>query len=196
MFIDQATPVAQQGVNVVFIDADSFHNKLQSTKFTIHDYVQMVLQRKRHPSVSALTFGYFLQLNDFLQLNVLMQSNVVLDMSERAPTLTAAELNYVKDSVLMDLTQPSGTYLQAESQNTETKVSYDTLPLDGQTVVVVVQKGFANHLADSKDNFRGFVLACIRCMDSFNCDKTQLNQLYLSLQMTAAPFELLRISIQ
>lgn len=173
-------------VNITFVDAANF-NRLQSAHFKMQDFKDVVRQAKANTAMSVMTLAYLIELNNHLSEIVIGQNRVLCQLA-----LTENERTYTEFAVLQDMTTPASPHYLGE----QAKLCYDTLPLDDHSLIIVVQKGFLNHLADNKDNYREFVLACIRCMDRFNCDLSQLNQLYLQLQLTAAPFELLRCRIQ
>lgn len=58
---------------------------------------------------------------------------------------------------------------------------YEILPVDHENFLVVVGSGFLYHLTQSKDAAVAYVLACLSCIDRFNCASPQLNELYLRL---------------
>lgn len=58
---------------------------------------------------------------------------------------------------------------------------YEFMPIDSENFMVVVGRGFLYHVTQSKDNLQRFVLACLGCIDHFNCTDLQLNTLYLRL---------------
>lgn len=178
-----ATPVTR--LAITFVDKDSF-SRLQSAHLKLDDFVSLANNSKPSSALSVMSHAYLCELNRVLSDVVLGYIPDIL-----APAQTTKESQYTAYAVWEDMTQ---NHTGLVDQGAE--LSYDPLPVDAQHLLVVVQKGFLYHLADSKDNFKQFVLACIRCMDRFNCDLSQLNQLYLQLQLSEAPFELLRCRIQ
>lgn len=173
-------------LKVIFVDAANFNN-LQSQHFNLVEFPALIHNGTRKDALSVMTHAYLIELNSYLSDLVFghICDSIYIPLSQR-------ESDYTKFAVRGDMSPTEACALSDEAQ----KLSYDTLPIDAQTLIVVVQKGFLNHLADSKDNYRAFVLACIRCMDRFNCDLSRLNQLYLRLQLTSAPYELMRCRIQ
>lgn len=81
----------------------------------------------------------------------------------------------------------NGTYLKEQAKqylNDETEGNtsfYEIQLIDNQNFMVVVGRGFLHHVTQSKDNLLAYVLACLRCLDHFNCSYLQLNTLYLRL---------------
>lgn len=185
MYNELAGSEPVQRIGITFVDAANFNN-LQSQHFKMAEFPELIWSGARQDALSVMTHAYLVELNNYLSELVIGTTPIShhLALSER-------EKEYTRFAVHGDMTEEC----YAQLGDTQ-KLSYDTLPIDGQTLIVVVQKGFLNHLADSKDNYRAFVLACIRCMDRFNCDLSQLNQLYLRLQLTSAPYELMRCRIQ
>ena len=181
--LEASEPV--QRIGITFVDAANFNN-LQSQHFKMAEFPELIWSGARQDALSVMTHAYLAELNNYLSELVIG----VLPISTHHVPLSEREKDYARFAVQGDMT--ANCLPLGDTQ----KLSYDTLPIDGQTLIVVVQKGFLNHLADSKDNYRAFVLACIRCMDRFNCDLSQLNQLYLRLQLTSAPYELMRCRIQ
>lgn len=173
-------------VNITFVDAANFE-RLQSAHFKMQDFKDVIRQGSSSSAMSVMTLSYLISLNNYLSEIALGRRSELRQLA-----LTANESHYTEFAVMQDMTTPSPPLYLGE----QAKLCYDTLPVDDHSLIIVVQKGFLNHLADNKDNYREFVLACIRCMDRFNCDLSQLNHLYLQLQLTAAPFELLRCRIQ
>lgn len=173
-------------LQITFVDAANFE-RLQSHHFNMAEFVPLIHQQKHKNVLSVMTHAYLIELNHYL-------SDLLFGFPRglNQVSLSEREAEYTRYAVSTDMVTPD--YL--DSCVGETKLFYDTLPIDSHSLIVNVQKGFLNHLADSKDNYREFVLACIRCMDRFNCDKSQLNQLYLQHQLSSAPFELLRCRIQ
>jgi hypothetical protein len=185
MYNELAASEPVQQIGITFVDAANFNN-LQSQHFKMAEFPELIWGGARQDALSVMTHAYLVELNNYLSELVVgnIQISTHVPLSEREKEYTRFA---VQDDMKGECCVPLG-----DTQ----KLSYDTLPIDGQTLIVVVQKGFLNHLADSKDNYRAFVLACIRCMDRFNCDLSQLNQLYLRLQLTSAPYELMRCRIQ
>lgn len=172
-------------ISVTFVDQDSF-KRLQSTHFKMEDFAKLVRSGKPSTALSVMSHAYLAELNRLI-------SDLVLGRIEdyQAPVQTPKEIQYTTYAVWEDMTQSLPTCALEPPE-----LCYDALPLDAQSLLIVVQKGFLYHLAGNKDNYKQFVLACIGCMDRFNCDLSQLNQLYLQLQLSDAPFELLRCRIQ
>lgn len=185
MYNELAASEPVQRIGITFVDAANFNN-LQSQHFKMAEFPELIWSGVRQDALSVMTHAYLVELNNYLSELVIGSTPI----STHVP-LSEREKNYTRFAVQGDMTAEHCVPL-GDTQ----KLSYDTLPIDGQNLIVVVQKGFLNHLADSKDNYRAFVLACIRCMDRFNCDLSQLNQLYLHLQLTSAPYELMRCRIQ
>lgn len=185
MYNELAVSEPTQQISITFVDAANFNN-LQSQHFKMAEFPTLIWGGARQDALSVMTHAYLVELNNYLS-ELVIGSNPI---SSHIP-LSEREKDYICFAVQGDMTEEHCVPL-GDTQ----KLSYDTLPIDGQNLIVVVQKGFLNHLADSKDNYRAFVLACIRCMDRFNCDLSQLNQLYLRLQLTSAPYELMRCRIQ
>jgi hypothetical protein len=184
--------------SITFVDRDNF-TRLQSAHFKMEDFVTVVRSGKPSSQLSVMTHAYLCELNTRLSELVLGQN-----LPSFGPNQSTKEAQYTEFSVWDDMTRPRmecevmGDSLLSRSLTPQKphELCYDALPVDGQNLLIVVQQGFLYHLADSKDNYKQFVLACIRCMDRFNCDLSQLNQLYLQLQLSEAPFELLRCRIQ
>lgn len=171
--------------SVTFVDRDSF-NRLQSSHFKMDDFVRLVRSRKPSSGLSVMSQAYLCELNVKLaELTSLGYNEYIL-----RPPQSPVEIKYTEFAVWEDMT--CGPTTAGEPS----ELCYDALPVDGQNLLIVVQKGFLYHLADNKNNYKQFVLACIRCMDRFNCDLSRLNRLYLQLQLSEAPFELLRCRIQ
>lgn len=188
---DIASPLlagySDTALRVTFIDHSNFV-RLQSMHFTLEDFPKLIHEGKKTDKLSVMSQAYLSQLNVFL-------SEVVLGQLIALPTPAQSEKEkqYTLYSVTSDLLCPG--YVEVASSDTQ-KLCYDTLPVDSRSLVVVVQQGFLNHLANNKDSYTQFVLDCIRCMDRFNCDTSQLNKLYLNIRLTGAPYELLRCRIQ
>lgn len=172
-------------VSITFVDRDSFV-RLQSPHFKMDEFVTLVHSARSSESLSVMSHAYLAELNTRLSELVLGSS-----FCFSGPAQTPREAKYTAFAVWQDMTVSCEDFSEKTPE-----LCYDALPVDGQNLLIVVQKGFLYHLADNKDNYKKFVLACIRCMDRFNCDLSQLNQLYLQLQLTEAPFELLRCRIQ
>lgn len=77
------------------------------------------------------------------------------------------------------LEQQAKSYLN--DQSAENTSFYEIQLIDNQNFMVVVGKGFLHHVTQSKDNLLAYVLACLSCLDRFNCNYMQLNTLYLRL---------------
>lgn len=81
----------------------------------------------------------------------------------------------------------NSTYLLAQAKaylndaSEENTSFYEIQLIDNQNFMVVVGRGFLHHVTQSKDNLLAYVLACLRCLDHFNCSYLQLNTLYLRL---------------
>ena len=172
----------RETLEIAFITKDLFV-RLQSARFELDEFLKAVKQSQTPSVMSTMTHAYLNHLNNKLSELVLGQQRVY-----PGPAITERERKYTEDAVMADMVQ--------ECPTEQSQLCYDTVPVDGNKLLVVVHKGFLNHLASSKDNYEQFVLACIRCMDRFNCDLSQLNHLYLLLKFVGATHELLRCRIQ
>ena len=97
-----------------------------------------------------------------------------------------ASINYALhgEQVIFDNPQDGQTELVKDFLNAEESLDsafYEILPIDNENMLVVVSRGFLYHLTQSKDALLQFILACLGCLDRFNCTSLQLNRLYLRL---------------
>lgn len=172
----------RESVEIAFVTQDLFV-RLQSANFKLDEFIKAVKLSQTPSMMSTMTHAYLSHLNKKLSKLVLGKQWLY-----PGPAITERERKYIKDAVKADMVQ--------ECPTEQSQLCYDTVPVDGNKLLVVVHKGFLNHIAGSKDNYEQFVLACIRCMDRFNCDLSRLNHLYLLLKFVGATHELLRCSIQ
>ena len=179
---DVSCSSGRETMEIVFVTQDLFV-RLQSAHFKLDEFVKAVKLSQTPSVMSTMTHAYLSHLNNKLSELALGQQCFY-----PGPAITERERKYIEDAVMADMTQ--------ECPTEQSQLCYDTVPVDGNKLLVVVHKGFLNHLAGSKDNYEQFVLACIRCMDRFNCDLSQLNHLYLLLKFVGATHELLRCRIQ
>lgn len=171
-----------------FVDRKNF-NRLQSTHFQLKDFETLVC-KNTSDKVSVTTQAYLAYLNKLLNEQVLS-----VDLHYDPPAQAPHEVEYTHSAVWQDMTMME-SYRVAAVDTDPSLLCYDTIPINDHGLLIVVGDGFLYHLASNKDNYIQFILACIRCMDRFNCDLSQLNKLYLQLRLSAAPYELLRCRIQ
>lgn len=171
-----------------FVDRKNF-NRLQSAHFQLKDFETLVC-KNTSDKVSVTTQAYLAYLNKLLREQVLS-----VDLHYDPPAQAPHEVEYTHSAVWQDMT----TLYNCNDIAVDTDRSllcYDTIPINDHGLLIVVGDGFLYHLASNKDNYIQFILACIRCMDRFNCDLSRLNKLYLQLRLSGAPYELLRCRIQ
>lgn len=172
-----------------FVDRKNF-DRLQSGHFQLKDFEDLVC-KNTSDKVSVTTQAYLSYLNKMLSEQVLG-----LDLHYDPPAQAPHELEYTHSAVWQDMTVLENYRDDVAVDTDPSLLCYDTIPISDQRLLIVVGDGFLYHLASNKDNYIQFILACIRCMDRFNCDLSQLNKLYLQLRLSGAPYELLRCRIQ
>ena len=171
-----------------FVDRKNF-NRLQSTHFQLKDFENLVC-KNTSDKVSVTTKAYLAYLNKLLNEQVLG-----VDLHYDPPAQAPHEVEYTRSAVWQDMATLDHWDVTAVDTD-RSLLCYDTIPINDHGLLIVVGDGFLYHLASNKDNYIQFILACIRCMDRFNCDLSQLNKLYLQLRLSGAPYELLRCRIQ
>ena len=171
-----------------FVDRKNF-NRLQSTHFQLKDFENLVC-KNTSDKVSVTTQAYLAYLDKLLNEQVLS-----VDLHYDPPAQAPHEVEYTHSAVWQDMTMLDNCDDTAVDTD-RSLLCYDTIPINDHGLLIVVGDGFLYHLASNKDNYIQFILACIRCMDRFNCDLSRLNKLYLQLRLSGAPYELLRCRIQ
>ena len=179
---------APNTLNFQFVDRRNF-NRLQSAHFQLKDFENLVC-KNTSDKVSVTTQAYLTYLDKLLNEQVLS-----VDLHYDPPAQAPHEVEYTHSAVWQDMTVLE-SYRVAAVDTDPSLLCYDTIPINDHGLLIVVGDGFLYHLASNKDNYIQFILACIRCMDRFNCDLSQLNKLYLQLRLSGAPYELLRCRIQ
>lgn len=171
-------------LQLTFIDEPNY-KRLQGVHFTLDDFTQVLEENAMKDRMALLTLAHIQFMNQRL-------TDLIFGKTWDVPrvALSSRETDYVEETVTEFLVQYGDEDCQPERP-----LCFDTVFIGNSNLLVVVKRGFLNYLAETKDNFKQFVLACIRCSDRFNCDKSQLNKLYLQLQLSDAPYELLRCRI-
>lgn len=165
---------------LTFVDRKSFKN-LQSRDFKITDFVKVVSNfSEQHSAISSMTQEYMRYLNNRMYY-ILFGIN--LDYGRIVET---ADSNYIKDLF----------YTNLVNEYAAPDVFYEILPVSDTEYLVVLENGFLNYLTSTKSASEEFVLACLRCIDQFKCDKSQLTRLYLNLRLIPDYSKLLAIRVR
>ena len=161
----------------IFVDRDTYTALgVNSRNFTHTDWLHLVGDvRKLDNVMSAHSLSFVLQLNQAV-CSCLYGLCVAQD-----PGLS---------SELPDTRSEVGEFL---TRCDDTALSYEILPIDGQSFLVVVGGGFLHHMTHSKDSVQRFVLHCLGHLDRFKRSDTALDQLYLKLLFVPQYETLLRL---
>jgi hypothetical protein len=164
--IDNTTPAPRVPVNWGFIDRETYASLKES-----------------HKALSIDKFKNLCQKNSEVCKHLSESSNAyVILLNDRVNKVLFGYENGVRPSGLLNehyLGEQLNTYLNEEVNNDDP--FYEILPVDNENFLVVVGRGFLHHLTQSKDAALQYVLACLGCLDRFNCEASQLNELYLRL---------------
>lgn len=153
---------------LTFVDRKSFSN-LQGREFKISDFPQVVKNFSApHPAISAMTQEYMRYLN-----NEMYRILFGTDLGDQKYRLSSVDSTYIRDLFVSNLVD---AYATPDS-------FYEILPISDTEYLVVLENGFLNYLTSTKNAPEEFVLACLRCMHQFKCDKSQLIRLYLNLRL-------------
>ena len=164
--------------HLVFIDRRNYKSILDGGHVTLGDLTKVVNSYLPKPkSISTLTHEIIKTINYRCY-----QTLFGIDLSG-FDVLSSQEKTYVYEAVKEILAVPQ----------TEEGAFYEILPIDNQAFLVIVENGFLHHLTLTKDNCVAFVLACLRCQDQFSCEKSQLNRLFLNLQLNQQYLRLLQV---
>lgn len=164
--IDNTTPTPRAPVNWGYIDRETYASLKETRKTLSIDKFKNLYQKESEvcKHLSESSHAYVVLLDDRI--------NKVLFGCERG----------VRFGELLNecyLGEQLNTYLSDEVTNGD--AFYEILPVDNENFLVVVGRGFLHHLTQSKDAALQYVLACLGCLDRFNCEASQLNELYLRL---------------
>lgn len=166
---------------LTFVDRKTFNN-LEGVAFNIKDFPKAVENYgPQHTSISSMTQNYMRYLN-----NEMYRILFGIDLGDQKYTLMSVDLGYIRDlfhSNLVDAYATPGVF-------------YEILPVSDTEYLVVLENGFLNYLTSTKSAPEEFVLACLRCMHQFKCDKSQLIRLYLNLRLNDDFYKLLNMRIR
>lgn len=81
----------------------------------------------------------------------------------------------------MGQSESGSVTIDAPQPGKEPGTFYEIFPTSGQRQLIVVEKHFLNHLTQSKDSCKAFVLAYLSHLDHFGLTNVSLNELYLKL---------------
>ena len=161
----------------IFVDRDTYTALgANSRHFTVTDWLHLHGDTKKLcSSMSVHTLAFVLQLNDAVThclhgLTPIRQ----LDITPELPDTRSEAQEF--------LTRPI-----------ETVLSYEILPIDGQSFLVVIGGGFLHHMTHSKDSVQRFILHCLGHLDRFKRSDAALDQLYLKLLFVPQYETLLRL---
>lgn len=164
-----------------FVDRKSFNN-LQGREFKLSDFTKVVGNySEQHPAISTMTQDYMRYLNN--QLYYILFGTTLGDLKYR---LNNTDATYIRDLFFTNLVNEYATPV----------AFYEILPVSDTEYLVVLENGFLNYLTSTKNAPQEFVLACLRCMNQFKCDKSQLIRLYLNLRLIADYNKLLAMRIR
>ena len=166
---------------LTFVDRKTFNN-LQGREFTISDFPKVTQNfSAAHPAISAMTQEYMRYLNNELY-RILFGAN----LGYQSYRLSTVDSTYVRDLFISNLVNEWSTPVSF----------YEILPITDTEYLVVLENGFLNYLTSTKSAPEEFVLACLRCMHQFKCDKSQLTRLYLNLRLNADYHKLLAMRVR
>lgn len=166
---------------LTFVDRKTFNN-LQGREFNISDFPKVVDNYgSSHKAISAMTQDYMRYLNN--EMYRIFFGTMLGDQKYR---LTSTDINYIRDLFISNL---------VNEWNTPDSF-YEILPISDVEYLVVLENGFLNYLTSTKSAPEEFVLACLRCMHQFKCDKSQLTRLYLNLRLNADYHKLLAMRVR
>ncbi len=164
-----------------FVDRKTFNN-LQGREFDISDFPKVMENYgSSHKAISAMTQDYMRYLNNEMH-RIFFGTN----LGDQKYRLSSVDINYVRDLFISNLVNEWSTPVSF----------YEILPISDVEYLVVLENGFLNYLTSTKSAPEEFVLACLRCMHQFKCDKSQLTRLYLSLRLNADYHKLLAMRVR
>lgn len=166
---------------LTFVDRKSFTN-LQGRQFNLSDFPKVVGNYSdQHPAISTMTQDYMRYLNN--QLYYILFG---VNLGDQKYRLSNTDATYIRDLFFTNLVNEYAT----------PEAFYEILPVSDTEYLVVLENGFLNYLTSTKNAPEEFVLACLRCMNQFKCDKSQLIRLYLNLRLISDYNKLLAMRIR
>lgn len=166
---------------LTFVDRQSF-SKLQGRDLALRDFINITQNYgESHKSISTITQNFMRYLN-----NEMYRVFFGTRLGDLEHQMDITDMTYIRELFIERLTG---------SENPQ-GLLFEILPVTDAEYVVVLEKGFLNYLTSTKAAPEEFVLACLRCMHHFKCDKSQLIRLYLNLKLIEGYHKLLSLRIR
>lgn len=179
-------PIAKQEVYPVLGFIDNTYFKSLSDKNTsiedIYDYTRVYENRKE--SVSNLSLAYIEYLN-----KELFRILVNIDLGDCKNLVSSQERDYIKTKFKAEVLSPSLDYIPQDN------LCYEIIPVNNDKFLVVISKGFINYVTSTKENYKEFLLSCLRAFDRFNCSTSAINKLYVNLLLNDKYLDLVKLKI-
>lgn len=167
-----------------FIDKTYFKS-LSDKNTTIEDiYNSTYNSYNNNKNISDLTKSYLNYVNKEIFRIVL---NIFLN--EGSDTKTQ-ETEYVKSKFKAEVLEQECVLYP------EDNLCYEIIPVNNDKFLIVISKGFINYVTSTKENYKEFLLSCLRAFDRFNCSTSVINKLYVNLLLNDKYLDLVKLRVE